>query len=632
MTLHMEQLSGVGGTWSAVDLTALQAGDFKLSISYSHAARLTWSVCAPQHTAPIPRLAFLRLWDDEDDDPDGNPFSAANPLFEGFVEDITPGESSNVVNYTAFDPTYRSAKQVTVMDAPFVAGVIPGTPPAEATGATPRLVYNAKIDADPDYAWEVGHDGTVGQIVAGLLEYTYQPLYWLQAAPGAGDDGGDVPYVWADLAGMSFEPQEKLVFESENPRSAVDRLIRYEPRYRLLWEPGTRRWRFRNLVAGPTVTLTLNDASVPHPVYNLQLTPSFEQSATAVKIYGPPSLNVAEFLWVKGAGGNTLAPIDAGTVLQNYSDSGGMKQAIAYREWQIIDPAQRRGGRLLPTYYQAQVNAYELVDLKSPILLASWDGGATWRTVWGVYLDYHSGRAVFTGTLPYIYQANSSGGSLIPGSTQTIFPPNAMRLVWAPFGPPLAVRRPETGFEGSAYTVAGLAYELKLYDESLAVGYEYGVPVTTASRRAKFEVLAQALLDYRKDIAFPGAATLEGLDWSFCRLNRRIHIAGDDGSGGSTTTGWEAIGAVVTDVEYDFEQQLTSLTFSADWLELLGEDAAQLRERLKIRALEQRATYHDTFTWITWTNLMGQQLSQIAGIYTAVGFEYVDPETGAVES
>lgn len=631
MTFHMERLSGMGGTWSAVDLVALQAGDWKLSVSYSHPTRLSWTVCAAQHTAPIPRLAFVRFWDDAATDPDGVAFSSSNPAFEGFVEDITPGNESNLVEYVAFDPTYRSTKQVTVMDVAYVEGVIPGTPPAADATAIPRLVYNAKSDADPDFAWGVGHDGTIGQVVAGILEYCYQPLYWLHSAPGTGDSGGDVPYVSGDLTGMAFEPQEKLVFESENPRSALDRLIRYEPRYRMLWRPGSRRWRFHNITASATVTLTLNDASVDHPVYNLQLTPSFEQAATAVKIFGPPSLTVEEFVWVDGGGSNTLAPVDAGTNLQTYTDSGGSHSALAYSTWQIVDSTKRRGGRLLPTYYQSQVNAYEQVDLKAPILFASWDAGTTWTAVWGVYMDYQHGQAIFSGTLPYVYRANSTGGSLIPGSTQTIFPPNAMKLVWAPFGAPLSVRKPASGYEGTAYTVAGLAHELQMYDESLAVGYEYGVPVTTTTRRAKFEVLAQALLDYRKDIAYPGAATLEGIDWQFCRLDRRIDIDGNDGSGGVTTTGWEAIGAVVTDVEYDFENQLTSLTFSADWLALLGEDPAQLRERLKIKALEQREIYNDTFTWITWTNMMGQQISQISGIHTSIDFEYVDPLTGQAE-
>lgn len=628
MTLHMESLDEMEGSWTAIDLAALQAGDFKLSVSCSHAAQLTWTVCAPQHTAPIPRLAFIRIWDEDFDDPAAVAFSSSNPMFEGFVEDITPGDGSNVINYTAFDPTYRAAKQVTVMDVAYVAGTIPSDPPTPDATAIPRLVYNARSDADPDFAWGVGHDGTVGQIVAGILEFCYQPLYWLQAAPGSGDGGGDVPYVSGDLTGMAFEPQEKLVFESENPRSAIDRMIRYEPRYRMLWEPGTRRWRFFNILAGDAIDLTLNDASVDHPVYNLQITPSFEQAATAVKIFGPPSLTVEEFLWVEGGGSNTLVPTSTAVVLETYVDSGGTHDAEAFAVWQIVDSSKRRGGRLLPTYYQAQVNAYEMVDLKQPILMASWDGGTTWTTVWGVYLNYQTGEAIFSGTLPYVRKTNSAGDGIIPGSTQTLFPPNAMRLVWAPFGEPLSVRKPTSGYEGTAYTVAGMTYELQLYDEALAVGYEWGVPVTSSTRRGKFEVLAQALLDYRKDIAYPGAATLEGLDFRFCRLNRRVNIPASNGSGGSTTTGWEAINAVVTDVEYDFENQLTSLTFSADWLAMLGEDAAQLRDRLKIRALQQRATYNDTFTWITWTNMMGQQISQISGIFTEVGFEYFDPTTG----
>jgi hypothetical protein len=609
-----------GGDWEDIDLAGLQAGGFKLSISYSHPAQLTWTVCAPQHTAPIPRLAFVRMWDPDFADPDDIDFSPTNPLFEGFVEDVKPGSSSNRVEYTAIDPTFRAAKVVTIMDAPYVAG----PPPVPATDSIPRLVYNAKVDADPDYAVEVGHDGTVGQIIAGVLEYTDEALKALHAAPAA-----SFAYDSDELDALTFEPQEKLVFESESPRSALDRLIRYEPRFRLLWQPGTRKWRCPNIITAPTVTLTLNSRTANYPVMSLEIQPSFENAATALKIYGPKRTDLEEFRWDLGGGSNTLAPVGSPVVLETYIDSGGSHDVESYAVWQIVDAGKRRGGKLLPVEYAMQVSDYQIVPVRVPVLLCSWDGGTTWNGAFGVVMNYQTGTASFVaGLMPYVKKTNAAGDGIIPGSTQKIFAPNAVRLIWAPFGEPLSIRVPESGFEGTAYTVAGLEYEAKEYDEALAVGYEYGIPVTTSTRLAKFAVLAQAKLDVRKDIAFPGGATLDGLDWSFCRLAKRVNFAGDDGSGGTTTTGWETINAVVTDVEYDFEEQITSLTFSSDWLALLGDDSARLKERLKIRALQQRALYHDTFTWMTWTNMMGKSLSQIVGLTTTETFEYYDAETG----
>lgn len=607
------------GDWLEVDLASLQAGGFKLSISYSHPAQLTFHVCAAQHTSPIPRLAFIRIWD-PDDEIDGTPFSSTNPQFEGYVESVLPGSSSNVVEYTCFDPTYRATKAVTIMDAPYVGG----SPPVPEDDSIPRLVYNAKSDSDPDYAVEVGHDGTIGQVIAGILEFTHEPLNWIHAAPT-----GAWAYDSAEMAALTFEPQEKLVFESESPRSALDRLIRYEPRFRLLWEPGTRKWRCPNIVTSPTVTLTLNSRAADYPVMSLEIQPSFENAATALKIFGPKRSDIEEFLWVDGSGSNTLEPVGSPVVLETYTDSGGSHDVESYQVWQIVDPDKRRGSKLLPVEYPMQVDTYQVVPVRVPVLLCSWDGGTTWNGAFGVVMNYQAGTASFVADLmPYIHKVNSAGDGLIPGSTQKFFAPNAMRLVWAPFGEPLSIRVPTSGYEGTAYTVAGLEYEAKEYDEALAVGYEYGVPVTTSTRLAKFAVLAQAKLDVRKDIAFPGGCTLDGLDWSFCRLAKRVNFAGDNGSGGTTTTGWEAINAVVTDVEYDFEEQITSLTFSADWLALLGDDSAHLKERLKIRALQQRAIYNDTFTWMTWTNMMGKSLQQIVGLHTSETFEYFDPLTG----
>lgn len=103
-----------GGAYTDVDLNLLPAGKAKLSIGYSHASQLTFDVIAPEHTTPIERLAFIRIWDDDTGQ------TSADPLFEGFVESVSPAGDGNRIRYTAFDPTYRANNIVTLMSLPYV--------------------------------------------------------------------------------------------------------------------------------------------------------------------------------------------------------------------------------------------------------------------------------------------------------------------------------------------------------------------------------------------------------------------------------------------------------------------------------------------------------------------------------
>ena len=45
------------------------------------------------------------------------------------------------------------------------------------------------------------------------------------------------------------------------------------------------------------------------------------------------------------------------------------------------------------------------------------------------------------------------------------------------------------------------------------------------------------------------------------------------------TTGWENIHATVSDVEYNFADQTTSLTFSSEALNILGDNVDLLKQR-----------------------------------------------------
>lgn len=602
------------GSWVNFDLAANGAAIQRLTISYAQASRLDWYVTANETTDPIPRLSWVRIWDDAGVDETGAAQSSSNPLFFGRITDVSPGAHANQVLYVAMDPTYWSAKSVAVLSLPYDVGTIPTAEPQGFVGSVPRLVYNCKNTADDDYAFEVGHDGTVGQIMAGLLEYCYQPLYWLDAAPGDGTNAGNgLAYELGDLSSMDFIPQQKIVWESLTIRAALEQLWRHEPRFRMLWNPKTKKWRFHRITQSPTVTLDLNDTGLSnaHPVVGLDIKPSYEDCCTAVSIYGPPSTTSQIFYWddtMATYDTTSLWPISPPIVIDEYSTGSGMFQAVVYQEWQIYDPFQRPGSRVLPDWFQVNVDSYQTIALRQPTMQVSWDYGDTWIGVSNVWFNFLTGTATFVGNVPYCRLTDSRGQSIVPGSTQINFQPVAYRLIWAPYDEPLSVRWPATGYEGTAYDVAGLATEYRIYDESLAIGKEYGIPVTSAERRSQYTKLAAALHETRKDVIYTGNAVLAGIDYSWCRLNKRVNFS--DAAG--TTTGWEAINAVVTDVEYTYgDEPATTITFNANWMELYGEDVAAARERLRIQSFEQQKAEFPTITLIMqrYTTYFGNQVN-----------------------
>ena len=597
MAFQLDYRVGRWGTWTSFDVAGNGMAVKKLTVSYSHASRLDWYVTANETTAPIPRLAWVRIWDNAGVDETGTAQSATNPLFFGMVVDVSPGAHSNQVIYTAMDPTYWSAKTVAVMSLPYDIGNIgTNTPPQGYVGAVPRLVYNVKNTADDDYSYEAGQNGTVSTIIKGLLDYCYQPLYWLDAAPGDGSNAGNgSAYNSSDLTNMDFIPQQKIVWESLTIRAAVEQMWRHEPRFRMLWNPASKKWRFVQITTSPTVTLAVNDTGLSnsYPMVGLDLKPSYEDCATAVSIYGPPSNSLALLYWdntLTSYDNSNLMPVGSPVVLQNYSDPGGMKTAQFWQSFRIVDTLKQPGSRTLSDWVQMGVNQYETVPIRFPTFQVSWDYN-TWIAMSNVWFDFLAGTVNFIGVLPYVEQTDSRGQSIVAGSTQTVFPPVACRLYWSPYLPPLQVRYPSSGYAGTAYSVAGLTTEYRLYDESLAIGKEYGTPVTSTERLTQYTKLAQYLHETRKDVIYTGQAVLAGIDYSWCRLNKRVNVS--DAMG--TTTGWESINAIVTDVEYTYgDTPSTTLSINANWQELYGEDPAQLRERLRIQAFSQYR-YSDVF-------------------------------------
>lgn len=633
MAIHLSYKLAIGDAWTSYDTVSNGVCVQSTTFSYSSAGRLDFYITAPEQSAPIPRNTWVLLWDDVGLDETGSALSAANPLFLGIVVDVNPGQNSNQVAYVCMDPTYMAGKSVTVMSQPYQSGYAN----RPAVGAVPRLVYNVKNMADADYAYEAGQNGTVGTILAGLLDYCFAPLQALGAAPASGTTHAYDP---SDLSSMSFVPQEKLVWESVTIRAAIEQVWRHEPRFRMFWHPAQQLFRFYQLNAATATTLYLNSSGsgTAYPVIGAEINPSYEDCYTAVSIYGPPNAENAIFSWYAadtyvgpyGAGCTYLLPYGSSTTLQTYSDGGGTHTAVTYAQWQIADATQRAGARILPSYVQLPEGDYS-TSTKFPVLLASWDNGGTWIACKGVQFDNLNGICTFpNNNVPYITITDNNtfgtpGGS---GSTQTKFPPNAMRLLWAPYQAPLQVRYPATGYDGTAYTTYGCTNEYRLYDDALAIGYEYGIPVTSTERLAAYTTLAQYLHSVRCDVITTGTLVLAGIDYSWRGLNRRVNIADAAGS----TTGWESINAIVTDVEYTYgDTPSTTLTFNADWLQLYGEDPAALRERLRIKSYEQY-TYAQAFgapmmvgVYGLQTNYNGSKSEVLVGAKASNPYVYVDP-------
>lgn len=630
MTLHLEKQTTRGGGWTAIDIQAEKISDFKLSRSYSHPDMLTFIVHQAHHTVPIEKLAGIRFWDDAGEYPTSTAFSSSNPTFLGYVEDVDPGDDGLTVRYTCLDPTVRSSAETPIMSAAWTDAT------TEGTGTVPRLVFNASINNDDDWAFTRFFDQTIGQIISYILDDPLARLRTMNAAPAA-----DVAYVTADLAAMDFQPQEKITFHSEPIRNGIVRIIEdWEPEYRLLFDPDDQQWRFFDLGAGTQVTRTLNDFTEDNPILSIEIERSIEGRYTAVKYYGPEQVETR----VVSVSDGELTDISDGPVLDTYAAGAIVR---GKNKWQITDTDKRRVGRRLPTAYlsagqEIQIASNVWLQFQSlvwgPQLQAKFSdrtstvGTDNWQTIVGWWLDSVNGIISFDNTYVYRYDPD-------PPIIDSILQPNYenpsdVRFIYPNYVSPLSVRYPTSSYSGTAYDDYGLQAELKIYDEMLAVGYLYGTPVTTATRVAKFLTLATKMHTALSDVLHMGGATFEGFDYEWFGLNRRANFDGVDGDGGALATGWESIDAIVTDVEYDYEELTTTIMFSTDQQELLGRDPETLKARLKLRSqiISFLANYSVTYRYYRkYTQLgtpyLGQDISVTASI-TPVAF---DPYYGTVE-
>ena len=623
MALQLQYQGTLGGAFVGIDLTVARVGNFKLKVSDNHPAILEFDIAQTQHTFPLALRKFVSFWDDAGTTPDGVPQALGNPLFEGYIWDVQPTES-NGIHYICYDPSHMSGKEVPIMSTAWDPSTGPGAPPVPGIGAVPRLIFNNSIENDVDWSYERAHDQTVGQIMATVFDDALEPLRWYQAMPSA-----DNAYVISELDLFTAVPQEKIVSTNESLRTFLDRLTQqYYPEYAFRWDPGSRWWRWYSRLTAPAVTLVLNDPDNPNTVLSMELHRSLDGRYPAVEFRGPEQTDVIDVSTLAG----TLSITSPPTVLETYTDAGGTGTVNAYTQFQVTNPDHRRGAKRLPSTYLVRENDYFWVGTQSPTFLMSFDLGATWQGMESVFFDFQNGTVnIPDGLYPYFW----SDHRLDPSSSQHFLTPNAYRLIWARYSDPIIVRRPASGFVGTSHTVAGATNVKYIYDEMLAVGFNrVGTPVTTATRIAQFESLGDNLLAACQDITYAGGCQLDGLRYDFCKLQKCINLAAVDADGATLITGWEEIKAILTDVEYDFSNQTTTLTFSQDQLTAWGDSIDLLQQRLRIGYVEQirEIRFHER-----WRHDESKYSNQPGGYNVWSGLEYTardlyyDPRVGTLE-
>lgn len=625
MALHLQYQDTAGGAFADIDLTTDRVCNFVLRISDSHPMQLAFSVLQAQHTFPLGLRKFIKFWDDAETTPDGSAQSSSNPLFEGWIWECQPTDS-NLIDYVAYDPSHLSGREIPIMSTAWDASTGGSTPPQPGQGAVPRLILNSTIANDVDYAYERASGQSIGQIIAMVLDDAIEPLRWYNAAPGAGS-----AYISSELNTFIYQPQEKVVSTNEAIRAFIDRFTaQHYPEYAFLWTPGTRLWHWYSRFTAPTVTLTLNAVGDSNHVNTMELHRSLEGRYPAVSFYGPETAGPVE---IYSTLDGTLAPIGDYTQLELFIDSGGIGTVDVYPAYQIVDSAKRRGAKLFPSTYLVRDDSYHWVGTRSPCLEFSFDLGNTWRACESIWFDFQNGIANMpAGVWIYFW----SDQELEQGSTRHYWTPNAYRLVWAPYGDPLQVRYPDTGWEGTSYTIAGQKSELRIYDEMLAVGYNrIGIPVTTPTRVAQYTELARSLHVAKKDITYTGGAQLEGLRYEFCRLNKCINLAAVDADGTAITTGWESVNMMLTDVEYNFAEQTTALTFSQDALVAMGDNQDLLKQRLNIGYVQTVRVINAEIQYAWGTSKYANHNSKFryeTGIVYNDFDLYYDPKLGTIDN
>jgi hypothetical protein len=510
----------------------------------------------PQHTLPLDYNTFVTLCHTSYG-------GLSSPLFEGHVREIQP-TASNEVTIRCYSPDARAGAEVAILSDPSVWST-----------AVPYVVYNVTNEQDPDRAFEWLYNATTGEILKDLLDTAATDLAAINAGIGAN------PYLAADFAAMDAKPQDKVVFAGARIVDGLRRLIQMYPNIRLLWEAGTRYWRFIDTHVSPETTITLNGESASGcTVLSANLQRNLEGRYSAVEIYGPP-VTVTARPSKSGGGLTELWDATAGTQFTLYGPTLPGTADVG-RRWQIADTTKRRMARLLPEYEPAPVvggfgglGTFLTVNTKEPTLQVTY-GNGIWETIPNCTYDYRNGIV----TAPMSVYRKKDGTS----ADYTL--PTDVKLVYAYYGDPLKARYPTSSYEGGVFDLFGLQTTLREYDPFLAVGYDTGTPVTSAERLAQYQKLAEALHKYYSSAIVTGPVLLEGYDWDFLKLDKRVNLAANDGSGGTITTNWEAAKLIATAVTYDFTECTTTVELASEQAEYMQADMEVLKHQMRIRPTE----------------------------------------------
>lgn len=662
-----------GAAWQAVDIDAAGISDIVLKQSVSAPHSLTFTAQQPQHLIDVAGVADHVLIRLRASDYDGGVLGMGlDPVFEGIVHPEPSGETVGV-QFVALDPTAYTNFPLMAYGWKLESGeVVPNT------GGRPRIAFNCKQLTDDDYVYGRSYDATMAEIIETMFD-DQQPALEVEFS---GPTGGGDPYVGADFAGMTLRPQDKVVFESEGLRSALTRMFQeHYPNARVIWEPGTRLWRIKDLKTVSEVTLTLNDPSATDIVLSCQLRRSVEDRYTAVEIYGPPAwtqwdefhAHPTRFTTIDtaingpcNAGDTTITVVD-GTVfgavpgpqpivtiifangdivellgvsgnvltvapLANGHDdnsrisktaeqtllSGGLTDlsgtdflidtwgaglnVYAPYKFQITNEDERRILRHLRYDYTVPVpgarfgspaSGYTIINTfyqaaDTPVLgvryLDNNMGDGKFQCLNGFFFDPVNGVIYFAdGIALFRYNPEPPLRLGITGPNCEV--PEDLQFVYCSPADPLKVRYPTTGFAGTAYTVAGIEKTKRISDEMLSLNPKEHPLNTTTDRVAQFTTLAQNLHTQSCDIVYAGGVTLSGLKWDYLLLQKRLNIEAVDADGAALVTGWEAAGAYLTEAEFSFTDQQTTLIANSDQLQLMGLDVEKLKQTLNIRPL-----------------------------------------------
>jgi hypothetical protein len=591
--------------------------DVKLTHSKT-GRRLRFVELISEHTPSFPKRARIELYDTSNRT-DPSPTPPGVRRFFGYVSEIKP--RGRCVEYTCDDPLQRLHEAIAV-----------------DTDGAPRLVLNARFDEydfpdslantyRPDFpAYRVAeiwrqllelHEAAIRTVCPGL------PVgdLWrkdLADADGNGDtaDMLDFITVWNPVPAlhedMKFEP-EHLVFEEQTLADAFSQLLEMTPAWELQFDPETLlfRWLLRTRPESgndpmPAETRTLNkindpDADFRRPVLSKELGQSAQDRWTRVEIIGP--LEQVEAT-LKQSTGDLIEDWDhAYEAAASWSIFDTRKNAnIAatnpywrvYRQYKIADPEKRRIARSiregiwvpgLPGVPEpGQFSDHRFTEYFTsnhfrthrPTLTAKFtiEGRSGWFNV-PARFDLLSGLAIAVNPLVL--------GDIRDPAT-TFAKPDDVALAYAYLSAPVLASYPVTPgtYAGTAYTTAGVERTVRFYEQDF---------FSPASQRVNYQRLAKALWRTRGDLIFSGSIVVHGIDYSFEGFNvarqenyGRLNLSGLDDTGTPATTGWEAMDAPVQEVEYDYGQNRTTISFNSDWADFVFGDFASLKMRVKAAA------------------------------------------------